>query len=379
MHNFNKIIGKVMVIMLIFAIMTACSSTSQNSSTSNNGSSNSTNSSESATNNDSAPKEDSKGETTTLSIGTSPNGSAFNTVTTGIASVVSSNSDMNVSVKPFAGPAAWMPMLNSGEIDMGFISYGEAVWALKGENGFQANKNLRTLVRGNYTTTIGAVVKADSGIETVADLKGKKVASDYAGNLVVSNIVESLLVMNGLSWDDVVKVPVPSAAAGIEALRDGRVDAAFGLGPTTALVVEADNAVGLKPLDFIDNLSPDQVNTVSEDVLKELSSRVAGAELKVLNEGYLKEDTIGGQYPLMLAVSAELSEDAAYNMVKALWEHYEELHPIFSWLESWTPELMFDPKPSVPYHPGVIKFFKEQGLWNDETEKIQQELMELTK
>lgn len=377
----KKMFMSLFTIFIILGLVTACGSSSDDSSAGNDTSDqeeqseNNENNTENEGNSEEGENADTSGSSVTLSIGTSPNGSAFNTTATGVASVASENSNMNVSVKPFAGPAAWMPMLNHGDLAMGLISYTEAKWAKEGTNGYETNENLRSLVRGNFTTTIGAVVREDSDIQTVSDLEGKRIASDYAGNLVVMKLLESLLAANEMSWDDVNKVPVPSAVAGIEALQNGRVDAAFGLGPTTSFVVEADNAVGLRPLDFVD-IDPDELDSLDPSVKEEFTSRIAGSRFKVLNEGYLKEDTIGGQYPLMLAVSAEVSEDDAYNMVKTLWENYDKLHPIFSWLEGWTPEQMFDPNPIVPYHSGVVKFFEEQGVWTEEAEQNQQELLD---
>jgi hypothetical protein len=45
-------------------------------------------------------------------------------------------------------------------------------------------------------------------------------------------------------------------------------------------------------------------------------------------------------------------------MVKTLWENYEELHPIHSWLATWSPELMFDPMRLFLIIPALLKFFQ---------------------
>jgi len=73
--------------------------------------------------------------------------------------------------------------------------------------------------------------------------------------------------------------------------------------------------------------------------------------------------------------SAHLNDETVYEVMKTLYAHYEKLHPIHLWLSSWDPEQMFEPNPSLPYHPGAVKFFKEEGMWNDDMEKLQQELL----
>ncbi|WP_408007956.1 TAXI family TRAP transporter solute-binding subunit [Pseudalkalibacillus sp. A8] len=311
-----------------------------------------------------------------ISIGTTPVGVSYNAIGNGLAKVISTNSSLKISVKPTNGISAWGPQLDKGEIQLGVGSGPDLAWAFNGENGYKAVKNMRLLVRGNYLSVTGAAVPKDSDINSIADLKGKRVSADYPGSAIAKMILTAALNANDLTWDDVKKVPIPNTAAGIEALQDNRVDAAFALTPTTPIMQEAHNSVGLKSLNFLDDVSPDEIDEVPQDVIDEITSIVPGVQLtKIPANGYIAEEAVGVKYPAQMVASTHLSEDAVYEIMETLWENYEDLAPIHAWLKTWTPESFFDPDPTLPYHPGAVKFYRDKGLWNDEVEKVHQDLL----
>jgi uncharacterized protein len=323
-------------------------------------------------------KEGSKKTNKVLSIGTTPVGVSYNAIGNGLAKVISTNSSLKVSVKPSNGVSAWGPQLEKGEIELGVGSGPDMAWAFKGENGYQPTKNMRLLVRGNYLSVTGAVVRKDADIKSIGDLKGKRVSSDYPGSAIAKKILEATLTINGLSWDDVKQVPIPTTAAGIEALQDNRVDASFALTPTTPIMQEVHNSVGLKSINFIDDVTPETIDSVPQSVVDEINKIVPGVRLtKVAAQGYIAEEGVGVEYPSQLVASTHLDDESVYELMETLWAKYEELQPIHAWLKTWTPETMFDPSPTVPYHNGAVKFFKDKGLWNDEVEKVQQELLKI--
>jgi TRAP transporter TAXI family solute receptor len=304
-----------------------------------------------------------------VSIGTHTVGASYHAVGSGLAKVITEHSPIKVVVKPFAGPNAWMPLLNNGRIQLGVISGMDTVWAYRSGPGFpRASTNLRLLTRGNPIRGIlGIVVKSASEIKTIADLKGKRVTSNYGGNIIIHRVIQAWLAAGGLTWNDVQPVPVADFASGLKAVREGRADATFAGSPVTAPTRELDAAVSIRPLPF----------QPTEKALAALADLLPAAAPDVGKGGYgiLRKDTPLIQYPINLVATSLLSEEAAYEIVKALWENYKELQPIHPWLKLWTREQMFNPKPLVPYHPGSVKFFKEQGLWTPELERLQQKLL----
>lgn len=301
-----------------------------------------------------------------ISMGTHRVGLSYHAVGVGIAKVVSEKSPMKVLVKPFAGPNAWMPLLDGGEIELGLLSGMDAGWAFKQGPGYtKRNTNLRVMARGNMVDVI-LITRASSDIRRLADVRGKRLTSDYGSNVIARNIVEVFLASGGLTWKDVKSVPIPDVVSGLNALRDGRVDVAFGGAPDTPR--ELDAAIPLRPIAL-------ESHEAAMAKAREILPSARPLPLKK-GRGILREDTVAISYPNFLAASARLSGDAAYTIAKVLWEHNAELHPIHPWLRGWVREQMFDPDPPAPYHPGAVRFWKEVGAWTPAADKRQQELMQ---
>ena len=88
------------------------------------------------------------------------------------------NLRMRVTARPYVGPSAFMPLINAGEVTMGLSSMGETNSSYLGLET-EPMKDIRTVGR-IVTMPFAFVVRKDSGINTIADLKGKRVVLDYA-------------------------------------------------------------------------------------------------------------------------------------------------------------------------------------------------------
>jgi len=300
-----------------------------------------------------------------VSIGTHRVGLSYHSAGVGLAKVVSEKSPLRMQVKPFAGPNAWMPLLDAGELDLGLLSGMDVGWAFNKKASYKKRyTNIRAMMRGNVIDTL-LITRKSSDIKSLADLKGHSVTSNFGGNITAKNIVEVYLSSAGLTWKDVKNVPVPDVRSGFRALREGRAEVAFGGAPSTAR--ELDAAIGSRALSIA---SAERANAAADVILPSAKVR----HIKK-GRGWLKEDVDGVGFFIFLAASSKLSADAAYEVVKALWDNYKDLHPIHPWLRGWVHEDMFDPNPSAPYHPGAVRFYKEKGLWSAEAEKNQQALL----
>jgi uncharacterized protein len=182
-----------------------------------------------------------------------------------------------------------------------------------------------------------------------------------------------------LTLDDMKKVPVASTFAASELLREKRLDATYGASGTTPYAVELDRAIGLRVLSYGD-IRPDKGEAIPDSLQKLVSTQLPGCRVvpSPAGEGYFRGDAAIIAFGFVLAGNTQLSEAAAYEIVKALWEHYRELHPIYQWLKDWAPPT-FTNEAVVPFHPGAVRLYKEKGVWTPALEQNQQRLMALTK
>jgi len=89
----------------------------------------------------------------------------------------------------------------------------------------------------------------------------------------------------------------------------------------------------------------------------------------------VKEAITVAKYPFYLVAGAKVSDDAAYQLVKVLWEKNEELFAMHARLKAWKKEGFVDESATVPYHPGAVRFYKEVGAWSPKMDEIQAKLL----
>jgi len=304
----------------------------------------------------------------TVSFATYPSGWAGNVVGAAFAQIITTYTPMSVDYKPMAGTTVWAPMINRGEIDMGFDKTCDAPRAYKGTLEYTyPHTNYRLLFGAHRLLAVQICVREDSDIYKIGDLRGKRVTSDFTANAVVEMEMMCALASGGLTYDDVIKVPVTDMSDSLQALRDGRVDACYAAGPTIAGAVELDAAIGIR---FISNEDENLLQKALDELLPGCTPGVIKA-----GTGILEEDVLGFWLPFVVTTSTHLSEDAAYEIVKAIWEHEEIVRGSHVCAADWSHDDMCL-KPTIPYHPGAIRFYKEMGVWTEEFEKLNEELLE---
>jgi len=191
-----------------------------------------------------------------VAIGSNPPGSLFYALASGLAKVVSEASPMQAQVQPYAGTSTFVPLFDSGElelgvvnaVDMGMVYQGQKL-KVGGRNPFPHVPSSRLLMRGSPLRS-SLIVKKDSPIKTIGDVKGRRVTGEYPAQLAVWYNVFGSLSNGGLTWNDVKVVPVPAVNEGVDALIQGRADVTtHAIG--SAKVKEADAAIGIRyiPLD----------------------------------------------------------------------------------------------------------------------------------
>ncbi len=309
-----------------------------------------------------------------VTIGSNPPGSAFYSVASGLAKVVTEAAPFQMAVQPHSGSSTFLPLLNSGEMDFGVVNAVEALLSyqgparlkLGGPNPFPHIPNTRLVMRG-APLRVGLLVKKDSTIKSILDVKGKRVTGEYPAQLAVWYNMYGLLASAGLSWNDVKVVPVPGVNEGIDALVQGRADVASNA-LNAAKIREADAAVGVRHLSADCSLEG-QARVRKSLPGYQLGIVKAGTALAVL------EDACLGAFDIYLSTGRTAADQVVAAALKAIWENVEKLSPLHPILTEWTRERAVDSEVTIPYHPAAVQFYKEHRVWPAKMDDVQRKLL----
>ena len=242
----------------------------------------------------------------------------------------------------------------SGLRNSGFAQSDVAYWAYTGTGTMEGQEpatDLRTIA-ALFEEHIHLVAMADSGINSVADLAGKRVSLDEpgSGTYVDANLI---LEANGLSADDLTAEALKGNAAS-DALRNGKIDAYFVVaGYPTGSLVELASAADIK-------LVP--IAGAGADALTSAHGFFAQSEIPAgTYEGVDAVSTVsvGAQW----YTSANEEEELIYNITKALWNDKSRrlLDVGHAKGKTITPASALNGI-GVPLHAGAERFYKEAGL-----------------
>ncbi|HBT39498.1 MAG: TRAP transporter solute receptor, TAXI family [Thermotoga sp. 50_1627] len=290
--------------------------------------------------------------TTFLTIATGGTAGTYYPLGAGMADIWNKNiKGMNAMVQSTGASVANINLLKNKEVDLIFVQNDVAFYAYKGvelfKEPFPQLRGLATL----YPETVQIVALADRGINSVYDLKGKRVAVGAAGSGTEVN-ARQILAAAGITYDD-IKVQYLSFAEAANNLKDGNIDAAFVTAghPTAAIVdLAAVRKIVLVPLtdEIIASLQKDYPFYVKIVVP---ASTYKGVDV----------DVVTVAVKAMLAVRAEMPEDLAYQLLKTMYANQKRLIEAHAKGELIIPETGKEGM-SIPLHPGAERFFKEMGL-----------------
>lgn len=311
-----------------------------------------------------------------LNLATHPLGSKYNALGSGIATVLSSHLTTEFKVMPTAGPAVWLPMIPTGEVDLGVANGWDSKmgWLAKGPyKKVMRGKGSPIRLISNGSPNINAViVRAGSEIKTGQDLKGKRFVGIFTGSGAITAQAHGALANFGLSTDDVKMISVPGVSHGVKAVIEGRADACGSAVIGMGVIAELDATKGARFISV--DPSPEAAKRYA-DIFPAVPIKMEPGPKRIGVRGpiYMMK------YDTYLVGSKSLSEETAYQIVKTLWEFNKELRPIHPAFRSWTTDLFVTKNATVPYHPGTIKFYKEKGVWGSEMDKVQQRLLNMEK
>lgn len=258
------------------------------------------------------------------------------------------------SVESTGGSVYNINTIREGELQFGVAQSDWQFHAYHGSSKFEEAGKFEDLraVFSVHPEPFTVVARADSGIKTFDDLKGKRVNVGNPGS-GQRGTMEVLMAAMGWSMSDFALASELKAAEQSAALCDNQIDAmVYTVGHPSGSIQEA--------------------TTACDSVLVEVSG--AAVDKLVADNDFYRTATIpGGMYRgsdgdvktfgvgATLVTSAAVSEDAVYALVKSVFENFEDfkkLHPAFANLNE--AEMIKDGL-SAPLHDGAAKYYKERG------------------
>lgn len=271
---------------------------------------------------------------------------------------IASDNGLTLRIQPYGGTSAYVPAVNAKEIEFGLANELETAYAVTGTEIYKDKPQSDVRVVAIMTPLYSVLfVRKDSDIKTIADLKGKRVPSDFVSQRVLDVLVQGTLANGGLSYSDIKKVPVPNVVGGANEFAEGKADTfMFALG--AGAVAEADAKVGgvrVLPID------------PSKAAMDRLKKFIPVAYATKLEPGKgrvgILAPTMVYAYDYLVLASSKTPDDAVYKLAKIMHDHKAELVAGFGPLAGFMPDRMAKDMGKVQFHPGAIKYYKEINAW----------------
>ena len=285
-----------------------------------------------------------------LNIGTGGTAGTYYPIGGAMAEILNKDiQGMNASAQSTGASVANINMLKDGSVDLAIVQNDITYYAANGVEMFKDKKvdglkGIATL----YPETCQAVTLDSSGIKSIADLKGKKVAVGAAGSGVEAN-ARQIMEAYGITYND-IQVQYLSFAEAANALKDGNIDAAFLTAgyPTSAIQdIASQHKVRLLP--------------VEADKADALIAKYPFYTKTVIPAGTyagFNEEVPAVSVMAMLVANDKVDDKLGFALTKALFSNLDRLHAAHAAAKAIVKEKAMEGM-SLPMNAGAEKFFKE--------------------
>jgi TRAP transporter TAXI family solute receptor len=311
----------------------------------------------------SVPAQSPQAKPATLSFATLPMGGTYYLMSAGIAQVIEKYTQMKVTVEPSTGPLVWTPRIKSGDVDLSIINARDTYEAWSGTGDYaKIGKTDIALLGYGLGSRFVFFTRPDSGIKSIQDLNGKRIMYKTPGTPISNE--GAVLVLEYYNLMDKVKdLPGGTPTAKAQALIEKRTDAYWC--PVGTHIRNLTSSVGVVVLDVAEECS----NAINKKYPWWVSAHVYKGEFG-LKEDHRLINVINDFY-----CRRALSEETVYAIMKAVYEHPNDLKAIHRMAGTWTLDRAVRTLQVIPFHPGAIKYYKEKGVWTEKLEAKQKELL----
>ncbi|MGB0598098.1 MAG: TAXI family TRAP transporter solute-binding subunit [Rubripirellula sp.] len=289
-----------------------------------------------------------------LSMGTAPVGGVFPVVGGAIAEVLNAHKgeiDWKVQAKGTKGSQENIRRLQQNELELALSNAAISYFAVRGEAVWDKKYDIQAIATMAPNVAL-FIARADSGIQSIADLKGKRVITGPAG-AGFQMFIEPILAEHGIAWDEIDSISATQSGA-VDQLGDGSADAAFlgGAVPTGSIT----QATSTFDVQFIPFDEPTRQKLIEKYPFFH-SATIPGGTYKGLDDDY-QGLNVGSMHVI---TSGSQSEDLIYALTKTIWENRAEIagiHPAGKAIN----EKNVARDTGIPYHPGAVRFYQEIGV-----------------
>lgn len=290
-----------------------------------------------------------------INVGTAPTGGAFFTVGSAICEVVNENrGDLNwrVAAESTGGSMENIRLLSQDKLQFAMSNSSITYFAVRGSEGWESKHDVRSVIT-LFPNIAMFVTLADSGINSIPDLKGKRVylGPEGAG---FEYFVRPILEAHGLSLED-IQATYGSQQSAVDLIGDRAVVAAMiGGGSPNPALSQLAQAQNIRLIPYDESAKQKLINDFS---FFEAASIPAGT--------YRGVDT---QYDGLNVGSAHLithssiDDQVVFDFLKLVYENREKIaerHKAAANIQPGTVAV----DNGTEYHPGAIRYYQETGIW----------------
>ena len=290
-----------------------------------------------------------------ISITTGGTGGVYYPLGGGMANVLSKNvPGLQATAEVTGGSVDNLKLIGAGKSEVAFTMADTAHDAAQGVDKFKDGKVAARTLMVLYPNRMQVVTVEGSGINSMADLKGKRVSTGSPGSgteIMALRVLEAV----GIDGKKDLKPERLGAAESVNAIKDRKIDAFFWVGgvPTAALTdLAATPGIKMKLLDH-------------GDYVDAMNKKYGPLYVKatIAPNSYAGQDKALSNIDVwnILVVSEKMSDKMAYDITKTLFEKKADLVAVHKEAENIDLKNQTVPVP-MPFHPGAKKYLEEKGI-----------------
>ncbi|MCL6609702.1 MAG: TAXI family TRAP transporter solute-binding subunit [Geminicoccaceae bacterium] len=242
-------------------------------------------------------------------------------------------------------------LLQAGKGEIAFTLGDSLIAAWKGdaEAGFKAPLDKLRGIAGIYPNYVQIVASKESGIKTLADLRGKRLSVGAPKSGTELN-ARAILAAAGLSYADLGKVEYLPFAESVDLMKNRQLDATL-----------QSAGLGVASIRDLSTSVPIRMVPVPPEVVAKIGAPFRPGVIPAGTYTGQDADVPTATIPNFLVTHSGVSDELAYAMTKELFANLDQLAAAHAEGKKITLAGALDGMP-VPLHPGAERFYREKGL-----------------